>query len=73
MSDCIQLRLDFLNTLTYLYCYSNLERLIKLIVEKLREAGRVVWREEYKVLTRRYGLEQEDVGGQAGSAAEWKR
>ena len=25
------------------------------------------------MLTRRYGLEQEDVGGQAGSAAEWKR
>ena len=32
----------------------------------------VGWREEYEVLMRRYGLEQEDRD-QAGSAAEWKR
>ena len=48
------------------------ERLVKRIVEKLQEAGGVGWREEYEVLRRKYGLEQEDEE-QAGSAAEWKR
>ena len=48
------------------------ERLVKLIVEKLREAGGVGWRAQYEVLLRRYGLEEEE-DGQAGSAAEWKR
>ena len=48
------------------------ERLVKWIVEKLQEASGVGWREEYEVLTRKYGLEQEDEG-QAGCAAEWKR
>ncbi len=40
-----------------------------------RKIARSWWsgvREEYEVLTRKYGLEQEDEG-QAGSAAEWKR
>ena len=37
-----------------------------------RKAGGVGWREEYEVLMRRYGLEQEDED-QAESAAEWKR
>ena len=43
--------------------------MVKFIVEKLQEAGGVSWREEYEVLMRRYGLEQEDRD-HAGSAAE---
>ena len=49
------------------------ERLAKWIVEKLQETGGAGWREEYEVLTRKYGLEQEDEGQAAWSAAEWKR
>ena len=50
----------------------NKERLVKWIVENLQEARGVGRREEYEVLRRKYGLEQEDEG-QAGSEAEWKR
>ena len=48
------------------------ERLVKLIVEKLKESGSICWREEYEVLLRKYGLE-EDEEEESGSAAAWKK
>ena len=48
------------------------ERLVKLIVEKLKESGSIGWREEYEVLLRKYGLE-EDEEEESGSAAAWKK
>ena len=38
--------------------YIGEERLVKLIVEKLKESGGVGWREEYEMLLRKYGLEE---------------
>ena len=43
--------------------------MVKFIAEKLQETGGVSWMEEYEVLMRRYGMEQEDRE-HAGSAAE---
>ena len=48
------------------------ERLVKLIVEKLKESGGVGWREEYEMLLRKYGLEEAEEE-ESGSAAAWKR
>ena len=48
------------------------ERLVKLILEKLKESGSIGWREEYEVLLRKYGLE-EDEEEESGSAAAWKK
>ena len=48
------------------------ERLVKPIVEKLKESGSIGWREEYEVLLRKYGLE-EDEEEESGSVAAWKK
>ena len=41
------------------------ERLVKLIVEKLKESGSIGWREEYEVLLRKYGLEDQQQPGKS--------
>ena len=38
------------------------ERLVKLIVEKLKESGGVGWREEYEMLLRKYGSKRKSQG-----------
>ena len=43
------------------------ERLVKLIVEKLKESGGVGWREEYEMLLRKHGLEEAEEE-ESGSA-----
>ena len=43
--------------------YIGEERLVKLIVEKLKESGGVGWREEYEMLLRKYGLEVYSMTG----------
>ena len=36
------------------------DRLVKVIVDKMKEAGGVGWREGFEVLVRKYALEDQD-------------